>query len=112
MGTAAETIMREPLVAVDPDLVVTITWAPDDPTEYWSIDPENVDEVTRTAPIVTISSTGSADVNTVRFAELAAILGADLDSAELVEAKSRYDSALADFADVANARNDLSILFT
>jgi iron complex transport system substrate-binding protein len=111
VGTAAETIMLEPLVAADPDLVVTITWTPDDPTEYWSIAPELVDQVTRTAPIVAISGTGSADVNTERFAELAGLLGADLESEQLVAAKARYETALADFAEVASAKSDLSILF-
>jgi iron complex transport system substrate-binding protein len=112
VGTAAETIMVEPLVAVEPDLIVTITWAPDDPNEYWSIDPELVDDVERTAPIVAIAGTGSADVNTERFAELAASLGDDLESDELVAAKARYEAALADFTEVASSKSDLSILFT
>ena len=87
----------EKVVVADPDLLVTITWTPDDPTEYWSIDPKSCPQVLPIAPLVAISATGMADVNTERFAELAVLLGADLSSPELAEAKATYEAALADF---------------
>jgi iron complex transport system substrate-binding protein len=111
VGNATETVQLEALAAVQPDLIVTLTWAPDEPREYWSIDEAVLDRVVQIAPLVAIAGTGEADVNTERFAELAASLGADLQTPELVEAKARYETALADFAVVATEKSDLANLF-
>jgi iron complex transport system substrate-binding protein len=111
VGDATEPIKPEPVAAQHPDLIVTITWTPDDPTEYWSIDTEILPQVQPIAPIVAISATGSADVNTERFAELAASLGADLSTPEQAAAKAAYDQALADFPVKAAEKADLTILF-
>lgn len=111
VGVTAEPIQPEKVIAVDPDVLITITWTPDDPTDYWSIDPAILDQVEPIAPLIAISATGSADVNTGRFAELASALGADLTTPELTEAKSTYDAALADFQAVSEAKKDLTVLF-
>ncbi len=110
-GNATEPIQPEKVVVADPDLLVTITWAPEDPTEYWSIDAEILPQVLPIAPVVAISATGLADVNTERFAELAVSLGADLTSPELAEAKVTYEAALADFPARAAEKSDLTVLF-
>lgn len=62
-------------------------------------------------PIVAISATGAADENMQRFAELAGLLGADLESPELVAAKDTYDASVAAFSAIAAEKADLSILF-
>ncbi len=111
VGVTAEPFQPEKAIAVDPDVLITITWSPDDPTEYWSIDPAILEQVQPIAPLIAISATGSADVNTERFAELAAALGADLETPELVEAKATYDAAFAEFQAVAESKKDLTVLF-
>lgn len=114
VGDVNETIKLEELIAVEPDLIVTLTWLPDEPGEYWSLDGDaNVDvsQVQAIAPIVAISAAGLADVNTRRFAELAQALGADLSSPELVEAELAFDAAIENFGGAAEASSHLSVLF-
>lgn len=111
VGNATEPIQPEAIAAQHPDLLVTLTWTPDDPTEYWSIDTSILPQVTPIAPLVALSATGMADANTERFAELAAALGADLASPELVEAKATYDASLTSFRETASATSDLRVLF-
>jgi iron complex transport system substrate-binding protein len=63
----------EKLLALAPDLFVTITWDPADPANYWGFeDADEIERVRSIVPIVAISATGSAAVSTERFAELAA----------------------------------------
>jgi iron complex transport system substrate-binding protein len=111
VGVTAEPIQLEKLIAFDPDLTITISWTPDNPDDYWSIDPEILPQVREIAPLLALSATGSADVNTERFAELAAALGADLDTPELAEARARYEQAIADLEATAAEQSDLQVLF-
>jgi iron complex transport system substrate-binding protein len=111
VGNVTEPIQPEAVVAAAPDLLVTLTWTPDDPAEYWSIDTAILPQIEPIAPLVAISATGMADANTERFAELAGLLGADLASPELTAAKSAYETALAGFPALAAEKTDLAILF-
>lgn len=114
VGDVNETIRVEELIAVEPDLVVTLTWTPDDPDEYWSLDAQAdapLDQVRSVAPIVAISATGRADENTYRFAELAESLGADIHSPELTAAKEDFEASIENLKDVAGASTDLNVLF-
>lgn len=113
VGDVNETIRVEELIAVEPDLIVTLTWTPDNPDEYWSLDADAdapLEQVRSVAPIVAISATGRADNNTYRFAELAASLGADVGSPELLQAEENFQLALENLRDVA-ASSELSVLF-
>ncbi|MGI8485543.1 MAG: ABC transporter substrate-binding protein [Thermomicrobiales bacterium] len=111
VGDSTEPIKPEAVAAQHPDLIVTLTWAPGEPTEYWSIAEDILPQVQPIAPVIAISATGMADANTERFAELAAALGADLDSPELVEARTTYTDALASFKEVATEKRDLTAVF-
>lgn len=114
VGDVNETIRLEELIAIDTDLLVTLTWLPDEPDEYWSLDAEaNIDisQIRRIAPVVAISASGRADENTSRFAELAAALGADLESPELVIAGAEYKDAIAAFGKVISSKSNLTALF-
>lgn len=110
-GNASEPVQLEALAATDPDLIITLTWTPDDPQDYWSFEAEILPQAQEIAPILAMSATGSADANTERFAELAAALGANLDTPELAEAKESYDAAMADLEAVAAEKADLTVLF-
>lgn len=111
VGNVNEPMIVEDLVASDPELVVTLTWTPDDPQDYWSIDPEILDQVQAIAPIVALSATGMADANTLRFAELAEALGADLATPELAEAEQAFTAAIEAFKSIAAEKSDLVALF-
>ena len=111
VGVTAEPVQLEKLVAFDPDLIITLSWFDEDPDEFWSIDPEILPQVREIAPVLAISATGMADENTERFAELAAALGADLETPELAEAKARYEQAIADLEATAADKSDLQVLF-
>lgn len=111
VGDVNEPIKLEDTIAVNPDLIITLTWTPDDPQDYWSIDPALLEQVQQVAPLLAISATGNADVNTERFAELAGALGADLESAELANAKAAYEEAKSAFDTVIGENPDLTSLF-
>lgn len=104
----------EKLIALAPDLYVTITWSPDNrETAYeWTFpEPEQEALAREVVPIIGISATGLADVNVTRFVELAASLGADLSSPELVAARDAYDQAVAAFSTLAAEKSELTNLF-
>lgn len=114
VGDVNGTIRVEELIAVEPDLIVTLTWTPDNPDEYWSLDADAdapLDQVRSVAPIVAISATGRADENTYRFAELAESLGADIDSPELLEARETFEAAIDNLENVATESSELNALF-
>ncbi|MCA9833937.1 MAG: ABC transporter substrate-binding protein [Thermomicrobiales bacterium] len=110
VGNVNEPLNLEQVIAQDPDLIVTITWS-DDPSDYWSIDTALLEQTKAVAPIAAISATGRADVNTGRFAELAAALGADLESEELVAARAEMETSIARLQGVASVKSDLTALF-
>lgn len=110
-GNASDPVQLEKMAAVDPDLIITVTWTPDNPNDYWSIEESLLPQVQDIAPIIAMSATGRADVNTERFAELAAALGADVDTPELAEARERYEAAKRDLESTAAERSDLQVLF-
>jgi iron complex transport system substrate-binding protein len=113
VGSVDEPFKPEATLAVDPDLIVTLTWEPENPDEYWSldVDPSILPLAREIAPVVAISAAGLADVNTRRMAELAAALGADLTTPELVEAEAGFEDALVRLEDVAAVKTDLVVMF-
>jgi iron complex transport system substrate-binding protein len=111
VGDEVETIRLEDALALDPDLILTLTWEPENPTEYWSIDTSVVERVKEIAPILALSATGRADVNLARSVELAEALGADLSTPEQQEQKARFEAAVEAFKSVAAERSDLTNLF-
>lgn len=111
VGDTTEPIKLEDVIAVEPDVIITLTWTPDDPQDYWSIDPELLGQVEAIAPIIAMSATGRADDNTERFAELASALGADLDTGVLKTARDEYNDASAAFDDQMEASSELVASF-
>jgi iron complex transport system substrate-binding protein len=102
----------EKLLALQADLFVTICWGDSDNAYEWSFpEPAAYERAREVVPIVGISGTGMADANMKRFAELAGLLGADLESAELQAAKAAYEAAAAAFETTARGKADLTTLF-
>ena len=99
----------ETLIAMDAELFVTISWAVDD---VWSFTSREAYLATQQAvPIVAISVAGLADANMQRFVELAGLLGADLETPELVQAKDDLETAVAAFSELATEKAGLTSLF-
>jgi iron complex transport system substrate-binding protein len=103
----------EALLDMRIDLFVTVAWGNNDEAPYeWSFPDAGAYEPTNAVvPVIAISTTGRADENMLRFAELAESLGADLDTPELAEAKAAYEEARAEFERVAAEKADLTSLF-
>lgn len=104
----------ETLLAEEIDLFVTITWGDADNPYVWSfLEPADYERTNAAVPVIAISGSGRADHNTERFAELAALLGADLEAPEIVEAKAAYADAVTAFSAVAQetAEAGLTSLF-
>ncbi len=111
-GDVTEPIRLEDAVAMQPDLILTITHVPDDPQDYWSIDPSVLEQVQAIAPILALSGTGRSDVTVDRTAELAQALGADLSTPELLAQRARYEAAIQAFTQAAAEKRDLTSLFS
>jgi iron complex transport system substrate-binding protein len=103
----------EDLLELGIDLFVTVTWGNNEENPYqWSFpEPAAYARTNEIVPVIAISATGMADKNMLRFAELAGLLGADLDTPELVEAEATYEERAAEFAQVATEKADLTSLF-
>lgn len=103
----------EALLDMGIDLFVTVAWGNNDEAPYeWSF-PEagSYERTNAVVPVIAISTTGRADENMLRFAELAESLGADLDTPELAAAKAAYDEARSEFERVAREKAELTSLF-
>lgn len=98
IGNGEATIDVEALVGLQPDLVITLTFAPDDPLDYWSLASDGpLEQVQSVVPIIAISGVQSASDMTARYAELAQALGADLETPELAADLERWQDAEVGF---------------
>ncbi len=99
----------EKLATVQPDLIVSLVFAP----EYgiWSINADVLEDVESRAPIVCLSGIIRADEAVQRAADLAGAPGIDLESAELAAQKVAYDEAIAGFEALMSGKDGLSALF-
>lgn len=111
-GDVTEPIRLEDAVAFQPDLILTITHDPENPEDYWSIDPSVLAQVQEIAPILALSGTGRSDVNVERTAELAEALGADLSTTEIQAEKTRFDAAITAFSTAAAEKSELTNVFS
>lgn len=94
IGNGEETIDVEALVGLAPDLLITLTFAPDEPDEYWSLAADGpLEQVRQVVPILAISGVIPDDETANRFAELAEALGADLSTPEIAADFDRWHAA-------------------
>lgn len=107
LADAASDLDPEKVLLLDPDLIITLTWRPDEPDSFWGINESLVAPLREIAPIIALSATGTANENVARFADLAASLGIDLESPELVEAKTTFDATTDAFAELASEKSDI-----
>ena len=111
IGDVDERFRVEDAVAVEPDLLITITFDDDDPGDYWSFDPDVLTQIQGRFPLIALSASRSAGEGVERFAELAAALGADLSAPDLVAAKDAHTAKVAEVRSAIAAAPDLTVLF-
>ncbi|HEU0164191.1 MAG TPA: ABC transporter substrate-binding protein, partial [Thermomicrobiales bacterium] len=112
VGNATVTIEPEKVAAVQPDLIVTLTFGPDNPDDYWSFMDHNViEQVKQIAPIVAISGILRADEAVKRFGDLAAALGIDLESSTVAQDQAAFTAASNDFTAAVKGKSGLTAMF-
>lgn len=112
IGNGENTIDVEALVGLDPDLLITLTFAPDDPLDYWSLAADGpLEQVQAVVPIVAISGIQPADTAVARFAELAEALGANLESDTIAGNLARWETAEATFQAAIEAKPGITATF-
>jgi iron complex transport system substrate-binding protein len=83
----------ELLSVAAPDLIVTYTFAPDDPENLWSVLPDDLERIESIAPIIALSGVTSLPEGVARFAEFAAAVGADLNTPEIIGSQQGIGAA-------------------
>ncbi|MEJ7901139.1 MAG: ABC transporter substrate-binding protein, partial [Thermomicrobiales bacterium] len=112
IGEGEATIDVEALVGLQPDLIITLTFSPDDPLEYWSLAADGpLEQVQQVAPIVAISGVQSSNAGVARFAELATALGMDLEAPEIVADNERWLASEAAFRAALAEKPGISAVF-
>jgi iron complex transport system substrate-binding protein len=100
----------ERLVAIDPDLVVNDFWFTD--IDVWGIPAEAIAQVESLAPIVHIKFVDRPVTTIVeRVEELAGLLGADVEAADVVAAKEAFEAAEANLREAIAAKPGLTAIF-
>ncbi len=112
IGNGEETIDVEALVGLNADLLITLTFAPDDPNEYWSLAADGpLEQVRQVVPILAISGVIPDDETTNRYAELAEALGADLSTPEIDADFERWQAAEEEFKAVLAEKPGISAVY-
>jgi iron complex transport system substrate-binding protein len=109
-GESYESLDHEALAALRPDLVVT---GMSGDTVMWVIADDAVDRVTRIAPLVALEGYGvPAEQIIAGHERFARLLGADTDTPELANARTRLDHATTAVRTAVAAKPDLRVLVT
>ncbi|MEO3977757.1 ABC transporter substrate-binding protein [Streptomyces sp. CAU 1734] len=106
VGTNFGEFQMEKLIALQPDLIVTIAYGP----MIWYIPEEVIKKIEKIAPIAVIQLMGVSVPDAVkRFGELAEALGADPASPAITRAKSEFEAAADAVKKAVAARPGLSV---
>lgn len=105
----------EALAALEPDLIVTASYAESAGSEeegtYWYILPDLVNQVREVAPIAVVTLVGRPlDEVLASWADLGEALGADLEADEVVEARDRFGAASAALTEATAEKPGLQAL--
>lgn len=112
IGNVNAPLDLEKAIGADVDLFVTLDGDPADPAAYWSIDTAIVDQVRHVAPLLAINTNYvRTDLVVSRFSDLAAALGADLASDDVVAARAEAEAAATAFAAAASGEPGLTAIF-
>ena len=110
--TEVDAVDIEKLIATDPDLIVTWIWDKAVPeTSMVSIPADITERLEQKAPILIVNQGDSNSVELERIEALAAALGADLESPELVEQRETLRATEDAVRAIAEMKPELSVLF-
>jgi len=112
VGNLEGSVEVEPLLAQQPDLIVSWIWDKDNPASSQVAIPEDLTEqIAGIAPIIFLTQGDANDVELGRIEAFAAAMAADLQSAELVAQRAAYEAKKAEVREVAAEKSDLTVLF-
>jgi iron complex transport system substrate-binding protein len=111
VGDAEGNIKPEALLAVDPDIILTLTFDRSNPEDVTGVMPDLADAIRQIAPVLVVTDMESTDIQLQRLVDLAASLGADLDATSIAEARTAYEAKIAEFEEVAAEKREITCLF-
>jgi iron complex transport system substrate-binding protein len=111
VGDVDGNILPEELLLADPDVILTLTFDPENPSDTAGVAPDLAGRIEEIAPVLVVTDMASTEVQLERLVALGAALGADLNQADVVEAKATYDAKVAEFREVAASKSDLTAIF-
>lgn len=116
VGSAWGEFNIEQLAALQPDLIVTVTYeeslenAKYDP--YWYVPGDSQEAIQKIAPIVAIKVNGDPVDHTVqRFADLAEALGVEMDEGTMAADFQRFEEAHGDLEEAIASKPGLTAMF-
>lgn len=111
LGSVYGEIQLEELVALRPDLVVSVWYPPPlDAVPFGFKDKAQLETVDRIAPVLAVNAHVMALRGLRKFARLSVALGASLKAPSVVEARARFDKASATVKAAAAKKRGLRIL--
>ena len=111
LGAQGSEFDVEAIAALTPDLFVGITWDFNSKADFGGFAEDSIPGFTELAPSVCILGVvAPADASVRRFAELAAALGAEIDTPEIAAAEAAYEAAAQAVRDAAAAKPGLKVL--
>jgi len=111
VGDADGNILPEALIAVQPDIVLTLTFNPDDPSDTAGVPPDLAGTIGHIAPVLVVTDMDATDIQLQRLEDIAASLGADLTLPEIAAARTAHDDKIEEFRTVAAEKSALQVLF-
>lgn len=114
VGEVFGEVNLEKLAALKPDFIVTTLYTGDGGQIFegglFGFGTAKMQENAKAiAPLVAINASQPASKIIERFAELATALGADLDAAEIVQAKQRYETSVTKFKEAVAKKPGLTV---
>lgn len=111
VGDADGNILPEEMLLTRPDVILTLTYDPENPADTAGVAPDLASRIEEIAPVLVVTDMASTETQLTRLLDLGAMLGADLSQPSIVEAKTAYDAKVAEFREVAAEKADLTALF-
>jgi iron complex transport system substrate-binding protein len=111
IGDTDGNIKPEDLILAEPDIILTLTFDPTDPSQTGGIVPDLAARIEQIAPVLVVTDMGSTGVQLKRLVDLVASLGADLEAPETVAARTAFEEKVAEFQATASEQATVTSLF-